>query len=181
MLASTFTRKAAGEILERVLVRLAEGATDAGKARELGRDAHPSLAQPDECRRLLGQLLTDLHQMNVGTLDAFFVRVARSFFQELGMAPRWTIADEPTQDRLRTDAVQAALLPLGIILHSPLANERYRIIPAAWYTPLHQQMILIKGASIEARQLFEFMLGSAARAILIEHGFIVPDLRTSGS
>ncbi len=109
MLASTFTRKAAGEILERVLVRLAEGATDAGKARELGHDAHPSLAQPDECRRLLSQLLTDLHQMNVGTLDAFFVRVARSFFQELGMAPRWTIADEPTQERLRTEAVQSAL------------------------------------------------------------------------
>jgi len=110
MLASTFTRKAAGEILERVLVRLAEGATDAGKARELGRDAHTSLAQPDQCRRLLGQLLTDLHEMNVGTLDAFFVRVARSFFQELGMAPRWTIADQPTQERLRTEAVQSALV-----------------------------------------------------------------------
>jgi len=79
----------------------------------------------------------------------------------------------------RADAVQAALLPLGIILHSPLANERYRIIPAAWYTPLHQQMILIKGAGAEALQLFEFMLGSAARAILIEHGFIVPDLSTN--
>ena len=110
MLASTFTRKAAGEILERVLVRLAEGACDAGKARELGRDAHPILTEPDECRRVLARLLTDLNEMNVGTLDAFFVRVARSFFQELGLAPRWTIADEPTQDRLRTDAVQAALL-----------------------------------------------------------------------
>ena len=110
MLASTFTRKAAGEILERVLVRLAEGACDAAKARELGRDAHPILGEPDECRRMLARLLTDLHEMNVGTLDAFFVRVARSFFQELGLAPRWTIADEPTQDRLRTDAVQASLL-----------------------------------------------------------------------
>ena len=40
ILASTFTRKAAGEILERVLVRLAEGASDPEKARELGRDAH---------------------------------------------------------------------------------------------------------------------------------------------
>ena len=110
ILASTFTRKAAGEILERVLVRLAEGASDAEKARELGREAHPSLTRPEECRRLLGRLLTDLHEMNVGTLDAFFVRVARSFFQELGLAPRWTIADEPTQDRLRTEAVQATLV-----------------------------------------------------------------------
>ena len=110
VLASTFTRKAAGEILERVLVRLAQGASDPGKAHDLGRDAHPSLTQPEECHRLLAQLLTDLHEMNVGTLDAFFVRVARSFFQELGLAPRWTIADEPTQDRLRTESVQAALV-----------------------------------------------------------------------
>jgi ATP-dependent helicase/nuclease subunit A len=109
VLATTFTRKAAGEILERVLVRLAEGALDPAKARELGSDAHPSLRQPEECRKLLRRLLTDLHQMNVGTLDAFFVRVARSFFLELGLPPRWTIADEPTQDHIRTEAVLATL------------------------------------------------------------------------
>ena len=109
VLATTFTRKAAGEILERVLVRLAEGASDPAKARKLGKDAHPRLARPEECRRLLGRLLTDLHQMNVGTLDAFFVRMARGFFLELGLPPRWTIADEPTQDRIRTEAVLIAL------------------------------------------------------------------------
>jgi ATP-dependent exoDNAse (exonuclease V) beta subunit len=109
VLASTFTRKAAGEILDRVLVRLAEGASDADRARDLGRDAHPSLADPAECRALLARLLTDLHQMNVGTLDAFFIRVARSFFQEMGLAPGWTLTDKPTEDRLRTEAVQAVL------------------------------------------------------------------------
>ncbi|NIR41863.1 MAG: hypothetical protein GWO04_46565, partial [Actinobacteria bacterium] len=51
----------------------------------------------------------DLHQLNVGTLDAFFIRVARSFFQELGLAPAWSIGDSPTHDRLRTEAVQSAL------------------------------------------------------------------------
>lgn len=109
ILASTFTRKAAGEILDRVLVRLAEGASNADRARELGRDAHASLADPAECRVLLARLLTDLHQMNVGTLDAFFISVARSFFQEMGLAPGWTLTDRPTEDRLRTEAVQAAL------------------------------------------------------------------------
>lgn len=109
ILASTFTRKAAGEILDRVLIRLAEGASDADRAGELGRDAHPRLADPAECRALLARLLTDLHQMNVGTLDAFFIRVARSFFQELGLPPGWTLTDTPTEDRLRTEAVQAAL------------------------------------------------------------------------
>ena len=90
-------------------MRLAEGASNADRARELGRDAHASLADPAECRVLLARLLTDLHQMNVGTLDAFFISVARSFFQEMGLAPGWTLTDRPTEDRLRTEAVQAAL------------------------------------------------------------------------
>ena len=46
ILASTFTRKAAGEILDRVLIRLAEGAVTAESARELGKSAHPRLADP---------------------------------------------------------------------------------------------------------------------------------------
>jgi ATP-dependent helicase/nuclease subunit A len=109
VLASTFTRKAAGEILERVLVRLAEGALNPDRARELGRDAHARLVRPEECRQLLGVLLTDLHYMNVGTLDAFLIRVARSFFQELGLAPGWKIADKSTEALLRTESVQTAL------------------------------------------------------------------------
>ncbi len=109
VLATTFTRKAAGEILERALVRLAEGASDPEKAKELGHDAHPNLEEPGECRRLLARILAGLHQLNVGTLDAFFVRLAQSFFQELGLVPGWTIADERTEERLRTEAVQAAL------------------------------------------------------------------------
>ena len=38
ILATTFTRKAAGEILERVLVRLARGACDEEVALQLGED-----------------------------------------------------------------------------------------------------------------------------------------------
>ena len=110
ILASTFTRKAAGEILERIIERLAKGAGDADEARQLAKDTgHEPLSDVTECRTLLVSVLADLHRMNVGTLDSFFVRLAQSFFQELGLAPGWTIADNLLEKRLLTDTVQTAL------------------------------------------------------------------------
>jgi molybdate transport system substrate-binding protein len=72
-----------------------------------------------------------------------------------------------------TGTVQVALLPLGTIVHSPLAKERYVIVPLAWYAPLRQQMVLIKAASAQARQLFAFVRTDEARAILAEYGFLI--------
>ena len=113
ILASTFTRKAAGEILERIIERLARASQDAGEAGQLAKDTgQEPLSDVTECRALLASVLTDLHRMNVGTLDSFFVRVAQSFFQELGLAPGWTIADNLLEKRLLTDAVQTALSEL---------------------------------------------------------------------
>ncbi|MDZ7778409.1 MAG: UvrD-helicase domain-containing protein [Gemmatimonadota bacterium] len=105
VLASTFTRKAAGEILDRVLLRLAEGAADPAKAEELG----GTLTDPVRCRALLVRLVRELHHINVGTLDSFFIRIARSFSQEMELPPAWSITDTPTEDRLRTEAVQTVL------------------------------------------------------------------------
>lgn len=117
ILATTFTRKAAGEILERVLVRLANGACHEEFALKLGEDVRlpgderPAAKILDQgaCRLLLGKLLHNLHRFNVGTLDSFFMRVAGCFATELGLAPGWRIADESTMARVRGDALDALL------------------------------------------------------------------------
>jgi ATP-dependent helicase/nuclease subunit A len=112
--ASTFTRKAAGEILDRVLARIAEAALDGEKARELAKhvwlgDGHEPPSEPREWLRLLERLVRALHRVNIGTLDAFFVRTALSFGDEIELPPSWSIADAAVEERVRSEALQEVL------------------------------------------------------------------------
>jgi ATP-dependent helicase/nuclease subunit A len=105
VVATTFTRKAAGQILERVLERLAEAVSDADARedvrRELGRDA----LERDECLALLGRLLRSIHAARVSTLDAWFVQAVSLQELELGLPPGWALAAEDEDAVMRAAAV----------------------------------------------------------------------------
>jgi ATP-dependent helicase/nuclease subunit A len=109
ILATTFTRKAAGEILERILLRLADAALDerqhAALSYAIGR---PKLSR-SACLELLTGLVRHLHRVRVSTLDSFFSRVAGSFALELGLPAGWRLLDEIEDDQLCARAIETVL------------------------------------------------------------------------
>lgn len=90
VLATTFTRKAAGEIFGRVLTRLAED---------------------DAERAMLLSLCRQLHRVSISTIDSFFHRLGSSFRMELGLPAEPRLIDEggPLARELRAEAIEAVL------------------------------------------------------------------------
>ena len=109
ILASTFTRAAAGEIRDRILRTLAESADEDDKRHELTR----RLQRPGLSRQFVLDLLTslahNLHRLQIRTLDSFFGTIVRCFCLELGLPSDARIVDEDEASRLRRSAIQRML------------------------------------------------------------------------
>lgn len=108
ILATTFTRKAAGEIFERIFQRLAKSVHDDAD-REFLSQQIGTLLTAERCQELLVRLTRSLHKIRVGTLDSFFQQIALSLSPELGLPPAWEIVDEIDDERLRSEALRRML------------------------------------------------------------------------
>ncbi len=109
ILATTFTRKAAGEIQGRVLTRLAAAAESAQQAELLAGFLELPQITTELSEQLLSRLTRDLHRMRICTLDSFFQQIARGLTLELGLPPGWSIVDEHLDRELREQAIDAVL------------------------------------------------------------------------
>ncbi|MDX1565634.1 MAG: UvrD-helicase domain-containing protein, partial [Phycisphaeraceae bacterium] len=105
ILATTFTRKAAGEIQQRVLSRLAEAVDSEPKARELSRQIGRPELRAGDYESMLERLIATLDQWRIGTLDSFFVGLAGAFWLELSLPAGWTIGEPVALADLRTEAI----------------------------------------------------------------------------
>lgn len=71
----------------------------------------------------------------------------------------------------------------GIIAYSLARSPRltgmgaFALIPEAWHRPLAQRMVLMKGAGPTAKAFYEHLQRPEARAILRDHGFVLPSER----
>jgi ATP-dependent exoDNAse (exonuclease V) beta subunit len=109
ILATTFTRKAAGEILGRVLLRLAEAALSEEQAAQLQAALNAGTISRAIALKMLADLTRSLHRLRICTLDSFFQQAARGLTLELGLTPGWTIVDPHDDARLREQAIDAVL------------------------------------------------------------------------
>lgn len=109
ILAVTFTRKAAGEIMHRALARLAQGAISAEGSKRLASEIGDSSITQARCLELLSRLLTRPDQLGVSTLDSFFVRLATHFSLELNLPLRWSIAETHEVRELQNEAIRKTL------------------------------------------------------------------------
>ncbi len=104
--ASTFTRLAAGQIRDRILLRLANAAVDENHRRELAQHiAMPSLSR-QAVIDLLASLTHRIHQLQVRTIDSFFASIVKSFAIELNVPLGAQIVDESQAIALRSDAIR---------------------------------------------------------------------------
>ncbi|QDT32686.1 UvrD-helicase domain-containing protein [Thalassoglobus polymorphus] len=109
ILASTFTRKAAAEITDRILLRLAQAALDDADFQSLKSfTGSPEITQKD-CLTLLKVLTQNLHRLRISTLDGFFSRLAGSFSLELRLPPGWRLMDEIEAEHLQDRAIDHVL------------------------------------------------------------------------
>ncbi len=103
IVALTFTRKAAGEFFDAILQKLADAAGDGGKAKSLGTEIDRPEFTRQDFLRLLKQLVRTMHQLSLGTLDSFFVRVVGAFPLEFGLGGGFSVvADESQIEQLRS-------------------------------------------------------------------------------
>jgi len=111
ILATTFTCKAAGEILSRVLIDLAKAADDDND--EALDDLRQQLSLPTlsrkTCLQVFDSLLRNIHTLRICTLDSFFAQLARAFAFELGLPPAWRPTDEIEETWFRSAAIAAVI------------------------------------------------------------------------
>ncbi len=138
ILATTFTRKAAGEILARIVRLLLNAMEDPDRRQALAHFAGLSDLDEQHCRDVLQRLSMDLHTLRVGTLDSYFGDIARRCAMWLDLESPWSIATDSSMELLRSEAIQQLL---------ELSDQEVSLQIAHWLT---------KGES--ARSVHDLML-----------------------
>ena len=151
ILATTFSRKGAGEILDRIIRRLSDAALDDAAAQNLACEIGISIDRPFAAATLQ-QLLGNLHRLEVSTLDSFFNRVAKAFSLEIGLPPTWEIVDEQKIAQLEDESIQQVLQDDSVLdlLHMLAKGEASRRVASMIRDTVRNAYLIFRESGPEA-------------------------------
>lgn len=110
ILATTFTRKAAGEITLRIVQRLLQASLSPENAIELGKQIDKTDFTDTTAQQLLARVLANLHALQISTLDSHFAKLAKTFSLELGIPPGWDMLSNAAIESLQSRSIRKLLL-----------------------------------------------------------------------
>ena len=151
ILATTFSRKGAGEILDRIIRRLSDAALSDEAAANLASEIDVSIDRP-LAAATLQELLGNLHRLEVSTLDSFFNRVAKAFSLEIGLPPTWDIVDEQKIAVLEDEAIQHVLQDDSVLdlLHMLAKGEASRRVASMIRDTVRNAYLIFRESGPEA-------------------------------
>jgi len=123
ILAATFTKKAAGEFFDSILMKLADAAADPTKATALAGDREDPLAPllatltPEDYAHLLRAFISQMPRLFLGTLDSFFANLLRAFPAEFGLT-----GDFETMDEYQSSVARAGVYE-AVFTRRPFSGE----------------------------------------------------------
>jgi ATP-dependent exoDNAse (exonuclease V) beta subunit len=180
ILATTFSRKGAGEILDRIIRRLSDAALSDDAAANLATELQMPLNQP-AAADILKQLLSNLHRLEISTLDSFFNRVAKAFSLELGLPPAWDIVDEQEIAVLEDEAIQQVLRGESVLslLHMLSKGEATRRVASMIHDTVHHSYSVFRESGPEPWDQLEalghFLPEDQLNLLITEMNTIAPD------
>ena len=183
ILATTFSRKGAGEILDRIIRRLSDAALSDDAAANLASEIEMTIDRP-LAATTLHQLLGNLHRLEVSTLDSFFNRVAKAFSLEIGLPPTWDIVDEQKIATLEDESIQQVLQDESVLdlLHMLSKGEASRRVASMIRDTVRNAYLIFRESGPEAWNRLEpqgFQLSDAQlNDLLNETHAVVPEKKS---
>ena len=120
ILATTFTKKAASEILQRVIRRLAEAVIDEKEYKELLSHLNKNFIKvtPEVALKNFVRLQ---HKISISTMDSFFSKIATSFSSELGFSSKFSISTNDIKRNIISEAIK-------ILCSEEKSNDIYQFL-----------------------------------------------------
>lgn len=124
ILAITFTNKAAGEILEKIVLEALKIAEDPAELKaKIDKKLLPSFTTQQDMIRALQKLLATDKNLMISTIDSLFLKIVQAFPLECGILGKIAIQDESTIRKMQIRALLTLIRETDALQRASIVNE----------------------------------------------------------